>query len=251
MSGVVMRDSWTIEPPFMPESADHQISTKQWAEAYGLIPRLVTIDQRLRDPIEMLQAFRAGIESRPKTAATIRLPAIEEYLPAPVETIPNVRPFMDILGAWEYDATENSLGRRWVNPNYVHRKSIEPNVTDPDERRAILERLASIGVIKLPDIAPQFGVEHGTIRQWAANHEIGWEEMRLEGVKRMARTCYTISTWGDWSHRELAPVLGVARGTLSRWIHNYAKGTSFEVPEDPSGESWFIQKSAAARRREE
>lgn len=244
MSGVEMRESWSIAPPVEADATRNQLTMRAWAEAYGLIPRLMPFEQRAGNPIAVVETIRSHLDGMPPTAATTRLSYIQDEFPFRGARVPDVEPLLEMLGSWNSQVNENSnLERSWVNPDYVHLKSFEPNVTDAAERREIIERVAGYGVVQVKDIAPRFGMTERATTRWMHRHEIPWTELRHAGIGRMARTCCTIAEWTEWTQADIARSLDIEPSTLRSAIQEHARTVGFEIPEDPSGEPWFTRKS--------
>lgn len=229
-------------------SPGSKVTLSEWNEAYDLYTPLLSLKYRMYDPIEVLRGFREGVDALPKTAATVRLSDLENHLPFDAVAIGHMAELIEVTGGWRLNGNSDSRGIRFVNPNYVHRKALEPNIQDPDRRRDVLQRCAGYGVLTLEDVAPRFGITNGSLKRWLSRKNIPWTEWRHDGIKRLARTCHTISAWRVHSENELADVLGVPRGTLSRWIHKFARTTDFEPPSDPSYEPWFTLTAWAEER---
>lgn len=229
------------------DSDRHGVTLREWNQDKDLLLPLLTFDYRIYDPFEVVASIRNALADLPETAATWRLTRIKDDLPIRPTAIAHLTPIVELAGAWRHGMMDDSRGKLWVNPNYVHAKEADPNVRDTERRLRILRRTASYGTIRLDDVAPRFGLTSGSIKHWLSRRSIPWQEWRHDGISRIARTCWIVSKWGDHSITEMAAALGVPRGTLDSWIHKRARKSKFEVPPDPSGEPWFNLKSWETR----
>lgn len=237
MSSSIEQQSYDIEPPFTPPNHGN-MPVSDWVDHYGLVPGLVPFDYRDYDPLDAVSDIRDILDSKPQTAARVTLSEIRDAVGFTTGSVYSLEALMEIAGSWRI-SDHFSDRSAWANPNYVH--GVETPVTDADERRATLRRLAGYGTLTHAAIAPRFGLANaGSLRRWVSRHDIPWSEWRIDGVRKMARTAHLTQRWTDHSETDIADALDTPAGTLKGWIHNHARtDSSFDVPRDPSQERWF------------
>lgn len=239
------RGDWDVDPPrdLRSYGSSSELSLATWAFEYDVIPALVPFEYRDFDPVNAVQNIREAIAESPPTKATFSVPELEEICAQTARYNRSYfRTLIRLAGAWAYDDgsyyLENRMVKRWVNPAYVHAKSMDPTITDPQARIEELRHAASLGIITLDDIGPRFGITEGGVYEFCTSRGIPWTEWRKWGLRRFSRTVKLVRDWTDYSEKSLGEAFGVPESTIGDWMRLFY-AADFEPPADPSHESWF------------
>jgi|GEM_PF-1980609 len=244
--------NWDIQPPLDPTSVGKSgvISLNTWAHEYGVIPSLVPFGYRSYDPVEFVVILRKLIEDAQATKATFASREIFDEAGIQREiSACYLEDLIRLAGSWMYDdgthfetgVSERTI-TRWINPEYVHVTGLEPSITKPRYRIEELRRAASLGISSQADIGPRFGIGRKGVESVCNRHDIPWGTWRDWGKARIARTVRTIVIWTDWTIKEVAAAINVPKRTLEYWMYT-RHASDFEVPADPSYETWFAPHS--------
>jgi len=200
---------------------------REWCDQHGFVRRLTPFAYRKSDPVTVGEYLSREIASLRPTAATF---APEDAFPDDYTYDPAVVKYhLQLRGSWRI----GTAGRpKYVNPNYVHLGSNDPNtVTDTSERTEILDRMARSGIPRLSDLAPMFGLSTADLREFCRENDGGGRDRWLSGRRRAARTCRLAVEWG-YSERAVADALPVANSVVYHWLRG--PGALDWVPTDPS-----------------
>lgn len=145
-----------------------------------------------------------------------------------------------LMHGWWKGGSQTSTGVYFCNPENPHDfrddeiLACEPRHYDEEtaEERERLARLAASLGLSSAVLVPVFDVSSPRrVTDWCRTHDIQYSELRLEGLKTMARTCKTILHWESPTKTELASVFNIPRETL---YHRLDLVADFEPPDEPS-----------------
>lgn len=205
------------------------MTVTEWCDRHGLIHELTPFASRTSDRIDVVRQLHESIEALPETASTF-VPRKE--LEGDVGHGGWLETVVLMTGAWPHPEHD----RRWVNPNYIHLDALPPLEVDREDH---LRRCAALGVLRIEDLAPRFGVTTGSLRTWISRKDIDWRQRRTEGCRQFARTLQTAIKWGH-TESEITGCWPRKRGTVRAQIQKFARDEGFAAPPDPSTDSAFL-----------
>ena len=208
-----------------------------WCETHDLIGALLPFDCRATDTFAEFEALAAALNELRETQATFRLGDLEtpdghrsvKYRPTGRGIVSTQ---LHLLGAWEY--RETSTGQRWLNPSYIHGHPWQTSQCSAEEREQILRHAARLGLLTREDVAPRLGMTKKGVMKVISRNDIPWQELRGEGVRRLARTVLTVRAWSDRSLPQVAEPLPAPVGSIKSYVQRYARDDGWTPPEDPS-----------------
>lgn len=142
-----------------------------------------------------------------------------------------------------YPLPDSGVPRRYANPDYVHRFADDalPRVTDPDKRRAWLERYAMLGIIPSETVAAHFGMavdpdDHDDVVDAVETMARSLGVTRgscAVGRDRMGRVFAITLAWTEAAVADVATAFSVSAETV-RQLTGRVREKGFSVPPDPS-----------------
>lgn len=213
-----------------------QVSVHDFVEYYDLYKPLLPFDDRSGDPIITLAGIAARLNRMPITAESVPTYQLFEHVPTEVASAYHMGPGMArALGAWVY---ETNGGWRYVNPNYVHHRSLGAKLTERDEWFRVARQYAAVGTLGLTPLADRFGTDVTTVEEWIDAEDVPWQRWRDEGQRRLMRSIHTAAYWHDeYTAAQIAEVLDIDDERFDEW--DAAHTRSFTPPADPSYQWWF------------
>jgi len=218
-------------------------TTYRYTNHHGLIRALVPFGFQVTDPVDMLTGVSAVIEDLPETSATFGVGDVDEKC-SQSTNYPFQTTIFRLAGAFQTDVGGEGRRQAWANPNYLHKKSIG-NITDRDARIRYCRTVGRLGAVSGADVAPRFGLTHGSFGTWCNRHGVPWQSWRNDGIVRLARTLLLVTRWTDHSENELADALPLPNGTVRSFIQRFGRESEWTVPDDPTGEIWFRNSNVA------
>jgi hypothetical protein len=210
-------------------------SVGEWCAHHGLIGALLPFEYRQTESFGQFEHLAEELAQLPKTQATFKISELlgDSTVQRAFASNEVVTTHLRLLGAWPY--TETSTGTRWINPNYCHDHPFHESQCTADERAAICQEAARLGALRVPDVAPRFGIKPESLRRWINRHEFPWSEYRRAGVRRLGRTLLTVREWTDRSERDVAAPFPLTSKTVESYIQTIRH--EFEPPADPTNRS--------------
>lgn len=209
------------------------LSITEFAVIYGVHPGLIPFESRSHDPLRRVMELRRYFETLPKTKATIASSEIAKkgnitglrsdhaaLIPACIYHLAGTRRLIQ--------TRSKHTTRRWINPYYVHLDSVE--TVAPEERAALLDAFADVGIYKLKDVAPLFGLSYNALERWRDRNDYPWRERRNAGRARIARTAAVTAAISDHTYRSIAEALCMPKTTLTNWRAEFAHGSEYTTP---------------------
>lgn len=195
----------------------------EWASRHHVIPEALPFQSRATPRLEIARQLHESVTGLPKTASTF-IPRNE------IEADIGPGEWLDTLvlmtGAWPHPEHD----QRWINPDYCHLDALPTLAVD---RELHLRRCAELGVLRIADVAPRFGITTESLRTWISRKGFEWQALRMDGIRRFARTLQTAIQWGE-REQDVAGCWPRKRGTVRAQIQKFARDEEFDAPTDPT-----------------
>lgn len=219
----------------------------EFATEHDLLEAFVPFESHPFDPLDVVGFINDRIEEKPQTAAHIYQSTLFDAFEDAQTALARLSDtYFLAAGAWRANLNKADVRNRYVNPEYVHARS-HASITAREQREAMLQRLASMGIHTRDVAATMFGVKEASVNRYITRWGVSWSSTRTAGTRRMARTWAVMNRWHGTPYSEIAEAFGVPEGTVTSSISRHVDFDS--LPANPAGRrGWRPTMPSAARK---